>query len=46
VVPIVLTTREEDHAHGDKSSEDNQLPNDEDEDKMLWMTDKLAKIMV
>jgi hypothetical protein len=46
VVPTVSTTREEDHAHSDESSEDDQLPNDEDEDEMLRMTDTLAKIIV
>jgi len=46
MVPTVSTTREEDCDHSDESSEDNQLPNDEDEDEMLWMMDTLAKIMV
>jgi hypothetical protein len=46
VVPTVSTTREEVRAHGDESGEDDQLPNDEDEDEMLQMTDTLAKIMV
>jgi len=46
VVPTVSTTRKEVHAHGNESGEDDQLPNDEDEDEMLWMMDTLAKIMV
>ncbi len=46
VVPAVSTTREEDRDHSDESSEDDQLPNDEDKDEMLRMTDMLAKIMV
>jgi len=42
----VLNTGVEDHVDRDHVDNKDETHNDEDEDKMLWMMDMLAKIMV